>query len=236
MMARQPRPCRAEGSKRKIGQPIGHAFGAYSLEAGAMNQPSLHLFFPTVLQVSEIEEAAELNRRLVDAVDDVRSELPCTKPYTWSCDLYTTIDHPQSSELLERDPFSDLAPLILREATRFGRALAMRIEKYPLRISDFWINVFGTGHAQDVHRHPNSIISGIYYIQVPEDAGDLMLHTPADDELTPPVEGSNELNTGTQRWKPVAGQMLLFRSWMRHSVMPNRSAEERISVAFNICL
>ncbi len=201
-----------------------------------MNPPSLHLFFPTVLQVSEIEDAPDLNRRLVDAVNEVRSELPCAKPEAWSCDLYTTFAHPRSLELLARNPFSELAPAILREATRFGRELELHVEKHPPRITDFWVNVFGTGHAQDVHRHPNSIISGIYYVQVPADAGDLILHTPADDELMPPTKRSNQLNAATQRWKPTAGQMLLFRSWVRHSVMPNRSAEERISVAFDICL
>jgi uncharacterized protein (TIGR02466 family) len=186
--------------------------------------------------VSEIEDAPDLNRRLVDAVGEVRSELPSAKPEAWSCDLYTTFAHPQSLELLARDPFSELAPTILREATQFGHELELRVEKYPLRITDFWVNVFGTGHAQDIHRHPNSIISGIYYVQVPADAGDLVLYTPADDELTPPIVRPNQLNAATHQWKPTAGQMLLFRSWMRHSVMPNRSAEERISVAFDICL
>ena len=201
-----------------------------------MNPPSLHYFFPTVLQASEVEDAPELNRRLVDAIHEVRSELPCAKPDTWSCDLYTTFAHPQSLELLARDPFSVLAPTILRETTEFGRALAMKVEKYPPRITDFWVNVLGTGHAQDVHRHPNSIISGVYYVQVPEGAGDLVLHSPADDELTPPFEGTNDLNVIAYRWKPAAGQMIVFRSWLRHSVMPNRSTDERISVAFDICL
>ena len=201
-----------------------------------MNPPSLQYFFPTVLQASEIENAHDLNRRLVAAVFEVRSEFPCAKPETWSCDLYTTLAHPQSAELLGREPFSELAPIILREATRFARELDMQIEKYPPRITDFWVNIFGKGHAQDVHRHPNSIISGVYYVQVPADAGDLILHTPADDELLPPIERTNQLNAATQQWKPIAGQMLMFRSWLRHSVMPNRSAEERISVAFDICL
>jgi uncharacterized protein (TIGR02466 family) len=201
-----------------------------------MTSPSLHYFFPTVLQASGIEGASELNRRLVDAVHQVQSEFPCAKPDTWSCDLYTTISHPSSPELLAREPFSELVPAILREATRFGRELGLKVERFPPRITDFWVNVFGTDHAQDVHRHPNSIISGIYYVQVPADAGDLVLHTPADDELVPPVERVSPLNSATHRWTPAAGQLLLFRSWLRHSVMPNRSAEERISVAFDICL
>ena len=201
-----------------------------------MSSPSLQYFFPTVMQVSEIEKSSDLNRRLVTAVHDVRSNIPNAKPEMWSCDLYTTFAYPQSLGLLKREPFSDLEPIILREATRFGHELSLQIETYPPRVTDFWVNIFGKGHAQDVHRHPNSIISGIYYVQAPEDAGSLVLHAPADDELMPPVERSNPLNSGTQLWQPVAGQMLLFRSWLRHSVMPNRSDEERISVAFDICL
>lgn len=201
-----------------------------------MNSPSLQYFFPTVLQVSEVDNAPDLNPRLVAAVHRVRSELPSAKPDTWSCDLYTTFAHPQSLQLLAREPFSELAPIIVREATRFGRELELQVERYPPRITDFWVNIYAKGDAQDVHRHPNSIISGIYYVQTPQDAGDLVLHTPADDELMPPIERPNHLNAATQQWKPDAGQMLLFRSWVRHSVMPNRSDEERISVAFDICL
>ena len=201
-----------------------------------MKPPSVEYFFPTVVQASEIEGAADLNRRLVAAVHQVRSEFPSAKPDAWSCDLYTTFAHPQSLSLLARTSFAELAPIIVREATRFGHELELQIEKYPPRITDFWVNIFATGHAQDVHRHPNSIISGIYYVQVPKDAGDLVLHTPADDELKPPLERPTNLNAATQRWKPAAGQLLLFRSWLRHSVMPNQAAEERISVAFDICL
>jgi len=36
--------------------------------------------------------------------------------------------------------------------------------------------------------------------------------------------------------KPKAGEMVMFRSWLRHSVKPTRGKEERISIAFNITM
>lgn len=218
------------------GDRAGRAISRFALIIEVMESPSLQYFFPTVLQVSKIDDASELNHRLVAAIHDVRSRWPCAKPETWSCNLYTTLAHPQSRELLSSAPFSDLEPIIVREATHFGQELGLQVDKYPPRVTDFWVNILDKGHAQDIHRHPNSIISGVYYVQVSEDAGDLILHAPADDELFPPIERVNPLNAATQQLKPVTGQMLLFRSWLRHSVMPNQSEEERISVAFDICL
>jgi uncharacterized protein (TIGR02466 family) len=40
----------------------------------------------------------------------------------------------------------------------------------------------------------------------------------------------------TQSWgtfAAVPGQVLLFESWLRHEVVPNRVAAERVSVSFN---
>jgi len=54
--------------------------------------------------------------------------------------------------------------------------------------------------------------------------------------LEPPTTGPNNFNTPLVALQPQAGEMVLFRSWLRHSVKPTRSKEERISIAFNITM
>ena len=201
-----------------------------------VTEPSLNYFFPSVVQSGTIADAEALNRRLLPAVEAVRAARPGAKPDQWSCSLYTTMTDPESLALLDREPFSELKPVFLREAVRFGHALSMDVDKFPPRITDFWVNVFEPGDAQDVHRHPNSIISGIYYVQAPPESGYLMFHSPADDELMPPMRERSDLNVLTSPWEPQPGQLLLFRSWLRHSVMPNRSDALRVSLSFNVCL
>jgi len=36
--------------------------------------------------------------------------------------------------------------------------------------------------------------------------------------------------------RPVAGRIVLFPSWLRHSVRPHRGDRERVSIALNLVL
>ncbi|MEE8516626.1 MAG: hypothetical protein V3T02_08315, partial [Alphaproteobacteria bacterium] len=52
----------------------------------------IELHFPTVVQVGLLENTAELNLLLVEAVYDLRAKTPNGIPDSWSCDLYTTFE------------------------------------------------------------------------------------------------------------------------------------------------
>ena len=197
----------------------------------------LQYFFPTVVQVSEIEGAVDLNRRLLAAIEEIKATVPNAKPRLWSCNLYTTINDPSSANLLEREPFSEMTEIILGEIHKYGRALSIDVEKWKPRIDDFWVNVYGRGHAQEVHLHHNCLFSGIYYVKAPKRCGDLMFHSPmADHYMDPPRSDLTALNAMVANWIPREGQMLIFRSSLKHSVQPNAIEEPRVSLAFNVNL
>ena len=89
-----------------------------------------------------------------------------------------------------------------------------------------------------MHIHPNSYLSGVIYIRVPDGAGNLAF---ADGRagarvFEPDYHHMNEFNSGVYSHKPVRGTMLLWPSWMPHSVEQGTSAdgEERIAIAFNV--
>jgi len=195
----------------------------------------IHLLFPTAIQVSEIEGAAALNESLVKGCHDIMATTPNFKPDAWSCNLYTTIESPVS--VLEQAPFDALTDIITSGVTKYARTLRFDIDNHPPRINECWINVYGEGHSQEVHCHRNSVFSGIYYVKAPEGCGALIFHSPmADQMLEPPITERNTLNTEGFYIEPVAGRMVVFRSWLRHSVKPNNIKEERISVAFNVTM
>ena len=54
--------------------------------------------------------------------------------------------------------------------------------------------------------------------------------------LDPPITHGNIFNVLIRNVVPSAGTMVLFRSWLRHSVKPTKGKEERISVAFNLTM
>jgi uncharacterized protein (TIGR02466 family) len=202
-----------------------------------MNQAAeIHNFFPTPIQLSGIEDAADLNKSIMLGVQSVMETEPNSMPQGWSCSVYTTMKSP--IDLLERPEFKPLRSVIMSEATSFARSLHLDIDKHPLRLNECWLNVYATGQAQEVHVHPNSVLSGIYYAQAPEGCGELLLHSPyADIMLDPPTTRNAPLNASIIPIHPQDGMMVLFRSFVRHSVKPNLlKCEERVSIAFNLTM
>lgn len=196
------------------------------------NQRQLHQLFPVGVQISEIPGAAQLNRDLIADMEKVRKSVPNNRPDSWSCSVYTTIS--SGHDLFQYDSVKKLRDHIMSEGNAFADAYGLERRKFPLRLQDCWVNVYEKGDGQEVHNHANSVVSGIYYVAAPEGSGELMFHSPmADNMYEPPKSDLNPMNTPTTTLTPQAGMMILFRSWLRHSVMPSTGKGPRISIAFN---
>lgn len=199
------------------------------------NKNEMLLFFPTVVREVEIANAKELNKKIMAGVERIRESEPNTLPSTWSCNLYTTIGSPTT--LMQHKEFEPLRDVIMEEANDFARALEMETDKYPLKFTECWLNVYNEGHGQEVHQHANAVVSGIYYVKAPEGSGDLLIHSPYTDVmLEPPTRKPNGMNIKVVPITPQEGKMILFRSYVKHSVKPTRGDTERISIAFNLLM
>jgi len=69
------------------------------------------------------------------------------------------------------------------------------------------------------------LISGVYYVKMPDDAGSIVFDDPRGP--LPPFDSKLVIS-------PLAGDLVLFPSWLIHQVTPTPGNEERISIAFNI--
>lgn len=193
------------------------------------------LFFPTVVRQIQIANARELNGQIMEGIERIRKTEPNSLPATWSCDLYTTIGSP--TMLMQHKEFEPLGKVIMEESASFAEALELEIGRHPLRFTECWMNIYGEGHAQEVHQHANAVISGIYYAKAPPGSGDLLIHSPyMDVMLDPPTKRPNGLNIKVMPITPKEGMMILFRSFVKHSVKPTHAKGERISIAFNLTM
>jgi uncharacterized protein (TIGR02466 family) len=106
-----------------------------------------------------------------------------------------------------------------------------------LQIGNFWININGHHDYNLIHDHQNSIMSGVYYVSVPEDSmGDLVLHRGDNMEffMTSKVQKEQTMANALSVTKPAKeSTFYLFPSWVKHHVERNESDKERISIAFN---
>lgn len=112
----------------------------------------------------------------------------------------------------------------------------LKIEYEGFSITGCWLNVLSPGRAHRTHSHPNNFLSGVYYVQTQAGADTVNFHDPRAQSriIRPPVTALTADNTDQVVVKVRNGTLLLFPAWLEHSVDENRSAEERISVSFNV--
>ena len=103
-------------------------------------------------------------------------------------------------------------------------------------LTGLWANMNPKGAAHPIHSHPNNFLSGIYYLRTHEGADTVNFHDPRSQTgiIRPPVTELTAENTDQVEVEVSDGTLLMFPSWLPHSVDASGSDETRISVSFNI--
>ena len=95
------------------------------------------------------------------------------------------------------------------------------------RITDLWANICPKYSYHKRHTHPNSDLSGAYYVKVPENAPELIFTNP-HRYMRPLIIGSADTAIS-----PTDGLLVIFDSGLEHEVNINLSDEPRIALSFN---
>lgn len=110
--------------------------------------------------------------------------------------------------------------------------------KRQMSLDQAWININQKGNSNKEHTHPGSVLSGVYYIKTPEECGNIDFLHPGIDVISfawNGVESNCNIYNSPKWWLPSkANTLYIFPSWIKHSVQPNNSDEERISISFNL--
>ena len=129
---------------------------------------------------------------------------------------------------LERD--------IARHVATFARDAQFELNGRKLALDSLWINVMNKGAVHAAHIHPHAVVSGTYYVTVPDKAGAIRFEDPRLPMLmaAPPRKANAKpANRPFVSVTPKAGMLLLWESWLRHGVEPNHARRPRISISFN---
>ncbi len=183
--------------------------------------------FPTHIWMHslETEKARHLNAQVKEALAKL---LPCAGQGASS----RTRQSAQDLHCFEE--FSELVA-VFDHATR-AVLDAMRVTYAGFQITGCWANIGGPGAAHPMHTHANNFLSGVYYVQTPPGAGTICFQDPRDQReiIQPRFCETNQFNIAIQQVAVEAGSLIIFPSWLKHSVPPNGSSEERISISFNV--
>ena len=103
-------------------------------------------------------------------------------------------------------------------------------------ITEIWAIINKKNTFNQTHNHPNTYLSAAYYVKAPNDCGDIQFHEPNEVKKFrhPVIEKKNELNSSGFSVKAEEGNLLVFPSYLYHSVGKNLSSEDRIVISFNV--
>jgi uncharacterized protein (TIGR02466 family) len=199
----------------------------------AFDEPEVRVLFPVPFVTIRLQDAETLNPRLLAEIEQRRKVEPGidrSNRYGWhsALDLFDRREpaHAQLAREIDAMVASVTAKLVPDAPAGIGTS------------HEGWVNVSPTNAMNSPHDHPGSFWSGTYYVHIPE-ADESDRQSGAIEFLDPRGSiGSNAgLETPFTRGKftarPAAGTCFIWPSFVRHWVHPNRSAEDRVSIAFN---
>ena len=102
------------------------------------------------------------------------------------------------------------------------------------KITTSWFTKSIKNNIGDYHNHGNNFYSGIYYIDVDDDTGDIEFSDFTPSSFTLDTKEFNIDNSKSWRVKPENDLIIFFPSEMYHKIHLNKSEKNRYSLAFNI--
>jgi uncharacterized protein (TIGR02466 family) len=183
------------------------------------------------------QKAERLNRDieaacLSIAVDDTAGQRWCAKNGYPGYTSYASLN-----DLPWRVPvFGDLVKSLDAHVKAFAGELDFDLGAAKLTLDSLWINILPPGGVHTSHIHPHSVISGTYYVTIPDGASALKLEDPRLGFMMaapPRKKKAKPDNRQFAYMAPAPGTVLLWESWLRHEVPLNEAESDRISVSFN---
>ncbi len=189
--------------------------------------------FPTPVACIQIANSAEINPGIERAIlqrENAARSVRNSNIGGWQSELdFTEWPEPEIAELADSIRCGVLNMVgLLSEIRQFESTLRLVA----------WANVNRSGAFNQIHTHPGSQWSGVYYVSPGEFkdddikfAGQLQIHDPrerAEMVMHPGTPFGNPF-----RIEPRPGMMVLFPAWLAHSVNVFYSQTTRISVSFN---
>ena len=141
--------------------------------------------------------------------------------------------------VLNQKPFILLKNSILENLNIYLYKIIKIKKNINFKLMNSWVNVHKKGDWAQEHEHSNSYISGIVYLDVFGNSGNLIFKKENNwTNIFPKVpliyfEEYNETNSTTWTYVPKNGDIYLFPSFLKHSVEKNLNKKNRYSLAFN---
>jgi uncharacterized protein (TIGR02466 family) len=183
-------------------------------------------FWPTVLYFKDFEQPEEFNKDLEEKIIAWSNRDPGiakTNRNGWH----------SKTDMQDMPEFAELTRRLYEMQYEIYQTEGLAGEPF---LGNMWANINYPGARNAIHIHPNCLWSGSYYVNAPENSGNIYFEDPRTPGLMTMPRRTHELPLLQRRHiesQPQAGRAIMFPAWLSHGVKDNESGETRISVAFN---
>jgi len=180
------------------------------------------------------------NKKIIQSIEEIQRTQPSNHRSNSGGFQSFTIKRPE----YDNDETAKLfETLIIPMAKQIAKDI-----KYPDSMDRvcYWYNVNYKYNYNTIHSHPNSYLSGVYYMRVPADSGKLVFNRAENeidrmsfilDKCVKEGHQIDNIRVNTEHWViPEESKLVMFPGHSNHYVEQNLTNEEdsrRISLSFN---
>jgi uncharacterized protein (TIGR02466 family) len=185
-------------------------------------EATINGIFPTPIYISKLDR--ELSKKELLFIDKTKLDIYRNEGNTTSNDNYILND--KVFKYLKEE-------LDLKVQDYFDKVISPSNNITPY-ITQSWLNYTETNQYHHKHQHPNSLVSGVFYINCDEEHDKIKFFKEKYEIIKPEIKDWNLWNSETW-WFPVkTGDIILFPSSLIHMVETKKGHNTRFSLAFNV--
>jgi uncharacterized protein (TIGR02466 family) len=185
-------------------------------------EATINGIFPTPIYISKIDR--DITSKELLFIDKNRLDVFNNEGNTTSNDNY----------ILNNKAFKTIKEeLNLKVQDYFDKVISPANEITPY-ITQSWLNYTKTNQYHHKHAHPNSLVSGVFYINCHEEHDKIKFFKDSYQTIKPEIKDWNIWNSETWWFSVKTGDIILFPSSLTHMVETKEGDNTRISLAFNV--
>ena len=185
-------------------------------------ETTINGIFPTPIYISKINR--ELTIKELSFIDKIKLDTFNNEGNTTSNDNY----------ILNNKAFKNLKEeLDLKIQDYFDKVILPSNNITPY-VTQSWLNYTETNQYHHKHSHPNSLVSGVFYINCHEEHDKIKFFNDKYKTIKLEIKEYNIWNSESWWFSVKTGDVILFPSSLTHMVESKQGDNTRISLAFNV--
>ena len=186
-----------------------------------MNEPNFELLFPTPVMFNSI--GRDFTKKELTYIESHLSATYRNQGNVTSINTY----------ILNEPEMSDLNKFVTEQLNEYLRLVYK--PKYPATafVTQSWLNWTKKGEFHHQHAHPNSFISGVFYISADLTKDKITFYRDVYRQLKLATDTYDAMNSDSWWLNVGTGNIVVFPSNLTHNVENVEAEGIRISLAFN---